>query len=397
MSLKLDSRILVLNTGKKVSIDSHDVLNGHIFHNMSEIDLATTGVSNANLYNIKDIGETIYAGIPITDLESNVLGVIFISKNIDKTFDSIDSTMNKVILISLLGLAATGLVSLIISDIFSRPIVSMTEAVRSIIMGDFHKRIEITSTDEVGNLGKAFNIMSTRLYQVDEQRAKFVSNVSHELRTPMTSIKIISETLLANKEDLPKEIVTDFLQDIDSEVDRLNKIIDSLLYLVDIEKKELELDLKLTYVNYLLRNVVKTLNPLADKKNITIDLIEKDKIQVKLDQDKIKQALINIIGNAIKFTPEDGNIYIQIYSSPKETLTIEIEDTGIGIPEHDLKYIFDRFYKVDESRVRNSGGTGLGLSISQQIVNLHQGQILIRSKINVGTKFIVILPKNMGV
>ena len=397
VSLKLDSRILILNKEKEVLIDSHDVLKDYTFHNLNEIDVASSGASNVNLYNIKEVGETMYVGVPIINIESNVLGVIFISKNIDKTFNSISSTMNKVILISLIGLIVTGLVIFIISDVLSRPSEKMTEVVRSITMGDFCKKIVITSTDEISNLGNAFNLMSTRLYQVDEQRAKFVANVSHELRTPLTSIKIISETLLENKKDLPKEIVTDFLQDIDSEVDRLNKIIDSLLYLVDMEKKELELELKLTYVNYLLRNVIKRLNPLAEKKNIKIHLIERDKIQVSLDQDKIKQALINILGNAIKFTPKNGDIYVQIYSSPKDSMTIEIEDTGIGIPENDIKYIFDRFYRVDESRARNSGGTGLGLSISQQIINLHQGQIYIQSKIDVGTKFIIVLPKDMGV
>ncbi len=397
MSLKLDSRILILNKEKEVVIDSHDVLKGFIIDKLREIDIALTGASNANLYNIKDVGKTMYVSVPITNKDSNVLGSIFISKNADDIFISINSTMKKVILISLFGMLITGLVSFIISDVLSRPIERMTEAVRSITMGDFRKKIRITSTDEISNLGNAFNLMSTRLYQVDEQRAKFVANVSHELRTPLTSIKIISETLLASKKDIPKEVVTDFLQDIDSEVDRLNKIIDSLLYLVDMEKKELELELKLTYVNYLLRNVIKRLNPIAEKKNIKIHLIERDRIQVSLDQDKIKQAIINILGNAIKFTPENGDIYVQIYSSPKDSLTIEIEDTGIGIPENDIKYIFDRFYRVDESRARNSGGTGLGLSISQQIINLHQGQIYIQSKVDVGTKFIIVLPKNMGV
>ncbi|MEA3423036.1 MAG: histidine kinase dimerization/phospho-acceptor domain-containing protein, partial [Bacillota bacterium] len=341
MSLKLDSRILIINREKEVVVDSHDVLKGFIIDKLKEIDIALTGASNANLYNIKDVGKTMYVSVPITNRDSNVLGSIFISKNADDIFISINSTMKKVMLISLFGLLITGLVSFIISDVLSRPIERMTEAVRSITMGDFRKKIKITSTDEISNLGNAFNLMSTRLYQVDEQRAKFVANVSHELRTPLTSIKIISEALLENKKDLPKEIVTDFLQDIDSEVDRLNKIIDSLLYLVDMEKKELELELKLTYVNYLLRNVIKSLNPLAEKKNIKIHLIERDRIQVSLDQDKIKQAIINILGNAIKFTPENGDVYVQIYSSPKDSLTIEIEDTGIGIPENDIKYILD--------------------------------------------------------
>lgn len=396
-SIKLNSRVLILSQEKEVIIDSHDILNGFVIDSLDEIDSALSGISLANLYNIKDVGQTMYVAVPLTNQDSNVLGAILMSTNAQGIFKRINDTMQKVILISLIGLSITGIVSFVIADVLSRPLEGMTDAVRSITMGDFSKKIKIEGSDEVSNLGNAFNLMSTRLYQVDDQRAKFVANVSHELRTPLTSIKIISEALLSDQGELPTEIIVEFLQDIDSEVDRLNKIIDSLLYLVDMEKKELELELKLTYVNYLVRNIIKTVNPLAEKKSIRIHLLEKDRIQIKLDQDKIKQALINIIGNAVKYTPENGDIYVRVFSSPKETVTIEIEDSGIGIPEEDLEYIFDRFYRVDEDRARHSGGSGLGLSISQQIINLHQGQISIKSQVDIGTIVSIILPKNIGV
>lgn len=396
-SLRLESRILVLSLSKEVLIDSHDQLNGLTVNNLPELEQSLDGTSVATLYNIEGVGRTLYVVVPITDVEANVLGTILISSGVEDIFDQIGNTMQKVILISIIGLSITGLVSFLISDVLSRPLERMTEAIRSITMGDFSKTIRIDGSDEVSNLGNAFNLMSTRLYQVDDQRAKFVANVSHELRTPLTSIKIMSEALLLDKGELPKTVVVDFLQDIDSEVDRLNKIIDSLLYLVDMEKKELQLEMKLTYVNYLLRNIIKRVNPIAEKKNIRIHLMERDRIQINIDQDKLKQALINIIGNAVKYTPENGDVYIRIYASPKETVTIEVEDTGIGIPEDDLKYVFDRFYRVDQARARHSGGTGLGLSIAQQIVHLHQGQIMVRSQVDVGTVFSIVLPKKIGV
>ena len=396
-SIKLNSRVLILSNQKEVVIDSHDILNGFTINNLDEIDSALSGISLANLYNIKEVGQTMYVAVPLTNQDSSVLGVILMSTNAEGIFNRINDTMQKVILISLIGLSITGIVSFVIADVLSRPLEGMTDAVRSITMGDFSKKIKIEGSDEVSNLGNAFNLMSTRLYQVDDQRAKFVANVSHELRTPLTSIKIISEALLSDRGELPNEIVIEFLNDIDSEVDRLNKIIDSLLYLVDMEKKELQLELKLTYVNYLVRNIIKTVNPIAEKKSIRIHLLEKDRIQIKLDQDKIKQAMINIIGNAVKYTPDNGDIYVRVFSSPKETVTIEIEDSGIGIPDEDLEYIFDRFYRVDEDRARHSGGTGLGLSISQQIINLHQGQISVKSQVDIGTIVSIILPKNIGV
>jgi signal transduction histidine kinase len=396
-SINIDSRILVLSDEKEVLIDSHDSLNGFFINEIEIVNEAMNGVSGAQLYNITSIGQTLYVSVPITNDESEVRGTILISAEAEEIFDRISKTMQKVIMISFLGLSITGIVSFVIADVLSRPIERMTEAVRSMTMGDFSKKIKVEGSDEVSNLSNAFNLMSTRLYQVDDQRAKFVANVSHELRTPLTSIKIISEALLNEKGELPKAIVVDFLRDIDSEVDRLNNVIDSLLYLVDMEKKELELQMKLTYVNYLIRNIVKRMNPIAEKKNIRIHLLERDRIQIALDQDKIKQAMINIIGNAIKFTPENGDIYVRIYSSPKETITIEVEDTGIGIPDEDIKYVFDRFYRVDGARARNSGGTGLGLSIAQQVIHLHQGQINVRSQADVGTVFSITIPKKIGV
>jgi len=396
-SAKINSRVLIIDYDKEVLIDSHDLLNGKSIENLDEIDIALDGKDAASLYNIKGLGNTMYVAVPIKSQSYKVLGVVLISSDARIIFERINDTMKNAILTSLLGIFITGIVSFIIADIISSPIKKITDAASSIAMGDFNKKIEVEGTDEISRLGNAFNLMTAKLYQVDEQRIKFVANVSHELRTPLASLKIMSEALLEEKENIKKEVVMDFLVDIDKEVDRLSKVIDSLLYLVNIEKKELELDMKLSYVNYLARNVIKKLNPIAEKNNINIHLVETDRVQIKLDKDKINQALINILGNAIKYTPENGDIYVRIFLSKMNEVVIEIEDTGIGIPKADIEHIFDRFYRADKARGKDSGGVGLGMSIAKQIINLHQGQITIQSKINKGTKISIILPKNIGV
>jgi signal transduction histidine kinase len=237
--------------------------------------------------------------------------------------------------------------------------------------------------------------MTTKLDQVDKQRKEFVANVSHELRTPLSSIKILSESLIHQK-NVDEKIYREFLMDIDSEVDRLNKIIDSLLNLVDLEKQNLDLDYQVTYVNYLVSRVINSLKPLADKKNIDLTFTEKERIQIMLDQLKIQQCLVNVIGNAIKYTPENGKVDVILYSSQKEVV-IKVKDNGIGIPKEDLPFIFDRFYRVDKARSRNTGGTGLGLAITQQIIALHQGRIEVESEVNQGTTIYIILPMKAAV
>jgi signal transduction histidine kinase len=203
-------------------------------------------------------------------------------------------------------------------------------------------------------------------------------------------MKLLAESILLQP-DTEKEIYREFLMDIDSEIDRLNDIIESLLSMVDLSEENLRLNLELTYVNYLVEKVVAVIKPLAEKKNIRIIVNQWEKIQIYLDQGKAHQALINIIYNAVKYTDTGGRIVITITRESKYAV-IKIADNGIGIPEESLPYIFDRFYRVDSARSRKTGGTGLGLSISKQIINLHQGIIEVESRLNEGTSFYIKLP-----
>jgi len=143
-------------------------------------------------------------------------------------------------------------------------------------------------------------------------------------------------------------------------------------------------------------NVIKQLDPLAKKKNIQLNFDESDKIQIEIDKGKIQQCFINILGNAIKYTPEGGTVDVDLYRI-KENVVIRISDSGIGIPDEDLPHIFDRFHRVDKARARATGGTGLGLAIAQQIVQLHQGRIYAESELNVGTKMYIVLPYKLDI
>lgn len=387
-SFEYKARVLLIDTNNKVLLDSYDLLN-HQTLNQKEISIALEGDQASNIY-MHDGNYLLYAAVPIVD-RTTLHGVVFMSIVANESFEAVNDLVNKLMLIFTAAVIVAFFISMLFARIISGPIENFTNTVKYITTGKYDTKVNVTGSDEISALGEAFNIMTTKLSQVDERRKKFVSNVSHELRTPMTSMKIVSDTLLSSP-SWDESVYREFMQDINTEIDRLNKIIDSLLYLVRIEKDDLDLDYSMTYVNYLLEWVIKTISPIAHKKQIHVSMKATQKIQIQLDQEKMQQCLLNIIGNAVKYTPEDGEVHIEL-TDHKDMICISVIDSGIGIPEKDLPFIFDRFYRVDEARARKTGGTGLGLAIAQQIVQLHQGHIQVSSILGSGTTVSIYLPK----
>ncbi|MBC9783276.1 PAS domain-containing protein [Heliobacterium chlorum] len=230
----------------------------------------------------------------------------------------------------------------------------------------------------------------TEVRRLEQMRTEFVANVSHELRTPLTSIKGFVETLLDGALENPV-ISRRFLTIIDEEAQRLQRLIEDLLYLSriesygDIVQGEARVEPEAIQVKNLLE-------PIAADKNITLHVaIEKELPSVPLSKDNLKQVLVNLVENAIKYTPKGGQVWFSIRLVDVDVL-IEVRDTGIGIPEESLPRIFERFYRVDKTRSREMGGTGLGLAIVKHIVEKSGGQVRVNSKIGEGTTFVVSLP-----
>lgn len=388
-SLDINARILLLDKTGTVLIDSYDAMLGENFIALTEVESALEGYDSNQVYKLPNGENVMYVGVPISE-RNEVMGVVLASSSIDDLLQNVNLTLRRVALLSGMGLLFTGMVAFLFAQVIASPIEKMIQLVRSFSRGNFGVSIKIEANDEIGQLAESFNDMASKINQVDEQRRKFVSNVSHELRTPLTSMKIISETLL-HQPSWDESVYREFMQDIDGEVSRLNRIVDSLLYLVDLERDELVLETQITYLNYVVHNVVRNLKPIADQKHIHIEIEERDRLQFHMDQGKIQQCLINLVSNAIKYTPENGKIRISVFREINDAC-ISITDTGIGIPEKDLNHIFDRFYRVDRARARTTGGSGLGLSIAKQIVTLHGGDIQVSSVINTGSTFTVRLP-----
>jgi two-component system phosphate regulon sensor histidine kinase PhoR len=229
----------------------------------------------------------------------------------------------------------------------------------------------------------------TELRRLELVRREFVANVSHELRTPLTSIRAMVETLEAGAvEDLA--MATDFLGRIVIEVDRLNALVEDLLDLARLEAGRTTLNYDRVDPIDLARRSASRLQSQVERAGLTIDVqAEASSIPIPLDSERMEQVLINLIHNAIKFTPAGGRIDVRVSQAGRET-TIEVADTGIGIPAEELERLFERFYKSD--RARHSEGTGLGLAIAKHIVQAHGGTIAVESEEGHGSTFRIILP-----
>jgi len=279
--------------------------------------------------------------------------------------------------------------SLIMIYIFSlrltRPLKQIKNAAARIANGEFEKRLDIKSRDEIGELAKTFNQMAVSLQNLEEMRRGFIANVSHELRTPMTSIRGFVEGILDGT--IPPERQSHYLTIVRDETDRLNRLVNNLLDLAKMEAGEMKLSIVPVNINELVRKCVINLETLLLEKNLTVDAdFEEEDLFVKADMDAIERVLYNLMHNAIKFTPAGGNIKVMIRLQ-KGKAEVTVKDNGIGIDENELDMIWDRFYKTDKSRSKDKTGTGLGLAIVKNIINEHGQRIWVESKQGEGTSF----------
>lgn len=230
----------------------------------------------------------------------------------------------------------------------------------------------------------------SREREIDHMKTDFVSSVSHELRTPLASVKAYTATILRDN-NMPEQTRYEFLNIIDEESNRLANLIESLLEISRIESGTVKIVQEPVDVAAVINQISLALQPLADKKNIQLKTdISDELVQLLGDESKIQSIVTNIVNNAIKFTPENGKVSVSVRNQNEE-LVIRVSDTGIGIPKEALPKIFDRFYRVLQTR-KQIQGTGLGLAIAKEIVTMHGGRIEVESKVGQGTTFTVFLP-----
>ena len=236
--------------------------------------------------------------------------------------------------------------------------------------------------------------MREKLETLDQSRNQFVSNASHELKTPLATMKIMIESLIYQP-DMDKNLRTEFMTDINNEIDRLSAIVSDLLTLVQMDSQNVKLTRENLSIAQLIKENAHRLQPIANQKGQKIVLQLQDSCDIYADKSKLNQVIYNLMENAVKYTQASGVIRVTLQRQGRNAI-FRVSDNGPGIPKENLPHIFDRFYRVDKARSREKGGTGLGLSIVHQLVLLHGGSINVESEEGRGATFIVELPLHQG-
>jgi signal transduction histidine kinase len=259
--------------------------------------------------------------------------------------------------------------------------------------GHVDEKIPERGFTEFKAITENYNKTISKLMQVDSSRQEFVSNVSHELKTPITSMKVLADSLLQN-EDADLKMYKEFMTDIVEEIDRESQIITDLLTLVKTDKESGQLNLQEVDINSLLEIIIKRVTPLAQARGIELSYEHYRDVTACVDDVKLSLALSNIIENAVKYNIDNGWIKVTLNSDGKY-FHIKVADSGVGIPDDCKDRVFERFYRVDKARSRDTGGTGLGLAITRNVVLMHNGNIKLYSESGVGTTFTIKIPINM--
>ena len=226
------------------------------------------------------------------------------------------------------------------------------------------------------------------LKEAYEKQRQFAADASHELRTPL-AVVMASADLLLMDQSITSPFLKQVIGDVKSEVQKMSKLVSDLLMVARSDNNALKVTIKKFDLGAMLNQNVRMMTPLAEKKKIELSGENIQKVEIQADEQKIKQLILILVDNAIKYTPEGGNVTVRIESIEDNKVTFSVQDSGIGIAKEDQDKIFERFYRVDKARSREIGGNGLGLSIASEIVRLHEGKISVESELGEGTKFIV--------
>lgn len=345
--------------------------------NMHKLDPDFKGNYTVDTYSLTRDGEK------IGTLSIGYYGPYFYS---DAEVIFFETLNNLLFIIGVVYMIFSIFIGFIVSSLIIKPLLRVINSANLISDGNYDFKIqEKSNIKEMNQLIFSINKLSNNLKEQENLRRIMAKDISHELRTPLTVIQGSLEALI----DKIWEPTSDRLESINKEISRLTRLIDSLEDLFKYESESLVLNKEKIYIDELITEIMTLFEKQMYDKNIKYSF-NLEKHSINLDKDKISQAVINIISNSIKYTPENGSIFIKCFKREKY-LIISIQDTGVGISKEHLPYIFERFYRGDESRTRKTGGSGIGLTISKAVIDSHNGKIIVKSDISIGSNFFIIL------
>ena len=392
-----NGRLLLVDSSYRIVRDSFHLSEGR-FHLAPEV-IRTFRGDTVSSYSQEDhylvMTTPVYDSI-VNDQESQnrtVEGALLFITSTEDLREQLSGVQNSLYVFDGVMLFLLLALSFFASWLIMKPFHELRASVSKVSNGDLNQSISQNTYQVTARISDSLNETLRRLKALDQSRTDFVSNVSHELKTPITSIRVLADSLLS-MEDAPVEMYREFMNDISREIDREAKIIDDLLSLVRMDRQgEEQLNRKNTDINEMLEQILKRLRPIARLNNIELTLETVRGVTADVDEVKFSLAITNLVENAIKYNVKDGWVHVSL-DADHQFCYIRIEDSGIGIPEDQQAFVFDRFFRVDKARSRETGGTGLGLAITREIILLHQGIIKLTSSEGKGSTFLVRIPLN---
>lgn len=390
-SAMMNCRMWIIDTAGRVLYDTNSIKINEVIEDFDITDFGNKYYMVGNFYG-NFANETLSVVIPIVG-NFRTEGYILLHTDTDSIHEKGNSQLHVIYMtfIAIFGLST--IILLIFNFVVFIPLTKISAAAREYAKGNltYEGLKNFTSEDEIGRLGVSLNYMASKLYTLEEDEKKFISNISHDFRSPLTSIKGYIEAMKDGT--IPYEMQEKYLDIVLFETERLTKLTQNLLVLNAWDNKSGRLNMTDFNLYELIKPIIATFDGKCEKKNITINLTLGSKdYWVNADSGKIEQVIYNLLDNAIKFSHNDSSIAIDIRDK-NEKIFISIKDSGIGIPKDSIQKIWERFYKTDLSRGKDKTGTGLGLSITKEIIQAHGENINVISTEGVGTEFIFTLKK----
>ena len=390
-----DGRIVLIDGSYRVVRDTFHLAEGR-YHVAPEVIRAFRG-ENITGYN-EELHYLLHA-VPVFDSPAEgegrgenrtAEGVMLFFASTEKLRQSLSDADGTHLIFDLITVLVLIPLSLIASMMISRPFRELKNDLAVVANGDLNHSVEQNTFTVTKQISDEISTTLRKLKDAAQSRDEFVSNVSHELKTPITSIRVLADSLMSMG-DAPVELYKDFMNDISGEIDREAKIIDDLLSLVRMDRSAVTLNRRAADMHGMLEQILKRLRPIARVNNVDLTLETVREVTADVDEVKFSLAITNLVENAIKYNVKDGWVHVTL-DADHQFCYIKVEDSGIGIPEDQIDAVFDRFYRVDKARSRETGGTGLGLAITKEIVLMHQGIIRLTSTEGEGSTFLVRIP-----
>ena len=380
-----DGRIMIVSRDYHILQDTDESHTDCLIINKKIMNVMT-GKTSVSIRQMDGIVEII---TPITT-DSGVAGVVISNASLYEANMGLLKQFITIGIVILIVLAVDILIIIRIARGAVGDLEDINEQMTHAVQGNLQERLTDQRFSETQEFADNFNEVLSKLSTIDQTRSEFVSNVSHELKTPITSMKVLAESIVEN-EGADVEDYKEFMSDIVDEIDRETKIINDLLALVKTDSQNNQMNFEESDINGMMETIVKTVIPLAKQRSIDISYEGYREVVAEVDVVKLSLAISNLVENAVKYNIESGWIRCSL-NADHRYFYIKVADSGVGIPDDAKDKVFEKFYRVDKARSRDTGGTGLGLAITRNIINAHRGTIKLYSESGKGTTFTVRIP-----